>query len=42
MGNASDAVKAQASVVTTSNEEDGFAHAVERFLLPGVTSEALP
>jgi Cof subfamily protein (haloacid dehalogenase superfamily) len=41
MGNASDAVKAQASVVTTSNEEDGFAHAVERFLLPGVTSEAL-
>jgi len=34
MGNASDAVKAQASAVTDSNEEDGFAKAVERFLLP--------
>ncbi|MGO4408521.1 MULTISPECIES: Cof-type HAD-IIB family hydrolase [unclassified Brevundimonas] len=34
MGNASDPVKAQASVVTDSNEEDGFAKAVRRFLLP--------
>jgi Cof subfamily protein (haloacid dehalogenase superfamily) len=34
MGNGSDAVKAQASAVTDSNEDDGFAKAVERFLLP--------
>jgi hydroxymethylpyrimidine pyrophosphatase-like HAD family hydrolase len=33
MGNASAAVQAQASVVTDSNEQDGFAHAVQRFLL---------
>lgn len=33
MGNASDAVKAQASAVTDSNEDDGFAKAVRRFLL---------
>lgn len=33
MGNASDAVKAQASVVTESNENDGFAKAVARFVL---------
>ena len=34
MGNASPDVKAKASVVTTSNEQDGFATAVHRFLLP--------
>jgi len=34
MGNASDAVKAQASAVTDSNEDDGFAKAVRRFVLP--------
>lgn len=34
MGNASDAVKAQSTVVTDSNENDGFAKAVERYLLP--------
>lgn len=34
MGNASDEVKAKASEVTASNEEDGFALAVERFVLP--------
>ncbi len=33
MGNASDEVKAQASVVTDSNEHEGFAHAVRRFIL---------
>jgi Cof subfamily protein (haloacid dehalogenase superfamily) len=33
MGNASDAVKARATVVTDSNEQDGFASAVRRFLL---------
>ena len=33
MGNASDDVKAQASAVTDSNDDDGFAKAVQRFLL---------
>jgi len=33
MGNASDEVKAQAHFVTDSNEEDGFAKAVERFFI---------
>ena len=33
MGNASDQVKAEASAVTESNEQDGFAHAVRRFIL---------
>ena len=37
MGNASDEVKAKASVVTDSNEEDGFAIAVRRFILPAPT-----
>jgi hydroxymethylpyrimidine pyrophosphatase-like HAD family hydrolase len=36
MGNASDEVKAQASAVTDSNENDGFAKAVRKFILrPG-------
>jgi Cof subfamily protein (haloacid dehalogenase superfamily) len=33
MGNASDEVKAQAHFVTDSNQEDGFAKAVERFFI---------
>ena len=33
MGNASDEVKRQASAVTESYDEEGFAHAVERFIL---------
>jgi Cof subfamily protein (haloacid dehalogenase superfamily) len=33
MGNATDDVKAQAKLETDTNEEDGFAKAVERFLL---------
>jgi Cof subfamily protein (haloacid dehalogenase superfamily) len=33
MGNASDEVKAQAHFLTDSNEEDGFAKAVERFFI---------
>lgn len=37
MGNASDAVKAQASAVTDSNENEGFAKAVRRFILPPTT-----
>jgi Cof subfamily protein (haloacid dehalogenase superfamily) len=34
MGNASDEVKAKASAVTDSNEQEGFAKAMERFILP--------
>jgi Cof subfamily protein (haloacid dehalogenase superfamily) len=33
MGNASDEVKRQASAVTKSYDEEGFAHAVERYIL---------
>ena len=33
MGNASPEVQKQANFVTTSNEDEGFANAVERFLL---------
>jgi hydroxymethylpyrimidine pyrophosphatase-like HAD family hydrolase len=33
MGNASDAVKAQATQVTDSNENEGFATAVRKFIL---------
>ena len=33
MGNGSEAAKAAASVVSRSNEEDGFAYAVEQFIL---------
>jgi Cof subfamily protein (haloacid dehalogenase superfamily) len=33
MGNASPEVQAQAQFVTTSNEEEGFANAIERFVL---------
>lgn len=33
MGNADDEVRASASEVTTSNEDEGFARAVERFIL---------
>ena len=34
MGNASDEVKAKASAATESNEDEGFAKAVERYVLP--------
>jgi Cof subfamily protein (haloacid dehalogenase superfamily) len=34
MGNASDEVQGRATYVTTSNEDEGFANAVERFVLP--------
>jgi hydroxymethylpyrimidine pyrophosphatase-like HAD family hydrolase len=34
MGNASDEVKRQAREATLTNDEDGFAAAVERFILP--------
>ncbi|MET1026332.1 MAG: Cof-type HAD-IIB family hydrolase [Dongiaceae bacterium] len=36
MGNASDEVKAQASTVTDSNEKEGFAQAIRKFILPSV------
>lgn len=34
MGNATEEVRRQATCVTLSNEEDGFAHAIEQFVLP--------
>ena len=34
MGNASPEVQAKAKQVTTSNEEEGFANAIEKFILP--------
>jgi hypothetical protein len=34
MGNSSDEVKAQASAVTDSNENEGFAKEVRKFVLP--------
>ncbi len=37
MGNASGAVQAQAHAVTDSNQDDGFAKAVRRFILPPET-----
>jgi hydroxymethylpyrimidine pyrophosphatase-like HAD family hydrolase len=33
MGNASHEVQAQAQLVTTSNEEEGLANAIEHFIL---------
>lgn len=36
MGNANAEVKGRADAVTDSNEDDGFAKAVDRYLLPGV------
>jgi hypothetical protein len=42
MGNASDEVKAQASAVTDSNENDGFANAARKFILPSVTPDGQP
>jgi Cof subfamily protein (haloacid dehalogenase superfamily) len=41
MGNASPEVQAQADLVTDSYDDEGFAKAIERFVLPG-TSLALP
>jgi hydroxymethylpyrimidine pyrophosphatase-like HAD family hydrolase len=38
MGNASPQVQAQANFVTLSNEEDGFAYAMSKFVLPAATS----
>jgi Cof subfamily protein (haloacid dehalogenase superfamily) len=40
MGNASAAVREAADLVTDSNDEDGFAKAIERFILRGDRSDA--
>jgi transaldolase len=42
MGNASDEVKAQANFITTSFNEEGFANAVEQFILPRAESARGP
>ena len=41
MGNAGDEVKRQATFVTASNEEEGFAQAIEEIILPRVAGGAL-
>ena len=41
MGQAPDAGKAVADEISVTNEEDGVAHAIERFLLPEVTRHRL-
>jgi hydroxymethylpyrimidine pyrophosphatase-like HAD family hydrolase len=38
MGNSSEDVKAQASAVTDSNDDEGFANAVRKFILCGVVA----
>lgn len=40
MGNATDDVKAQATYVTKSNTEDGFAYAIEHFILGAAQKQA--
>ncbi len=40
MGNATDEVKAQATHVTKSNTEDGFAYAIDHFILGGEQKQA--
>jgi hydroxymethylpyrimidine pyrophosphatase-like HAD family hydrolase len=42
MGNASSQVQAQANFVTLSNQEDGFAYAIDKFVLPTATSASAP
>ena len=39
VGNASDEVKQAADHVTDSNEDDGVAKAIDRFILPAATRE---
>jgi hydroxymethylpyrimidine pyrophosphatase-like HAD family hydrolase len=40
MGNASSEVQASATYVTSTNEEEGFANAIERFVLTGRSARA--
>ena len=42
MGNGIDALKAKATFVTTDNEHDGFAAAVDRYILPRAAGSAHP
>ena len=42
MANASDDVRRQAAYVTDSNEDDGFAKAIERYVLPRVAAAPRP
>ena len=43
MGNASEEVRRQATYVTASNEDEGFAKAIEEFILPrAVAAPAMP
>ena len=42
MGNASDEVQGAARRVTTSNEDEGFANAVERFIITGSDAGKTP
>ena len=42
MGNASDEVQRQASYVTASNEDEGFAKAIEQFILPRAVPAPAP
>ena len=42
MGNASQEVQDAADLITASNEEDGFAVAVERWILPRAAARAVP
>jgi hydroxymethylpyrimidine pyrophosphatase-like HAD family hydrolase len=40
MGQASDEVKKGATYVTTSSEEEGFANAMEKFIIPSAPKKA--
>jgi hydroxymethylpyrimidine pyrophosphatase-like HAD family hydrolase len=42
MGNADPAVQAQADLVTDSHENDGFAKAMEQFILPRAPTPTTP
>jgi Cof subfamily protein (haloacid dehalogenase superfamily) len=42
MGNASEEVKRRADLSTTSHEEEGFANAIERFILPHTAAATAP
>lgn len=42
MGNASREVQAEANFVTYSNEEEGFAHAIEQFILAKTSVASAP
>jgi Cof subfamily protein (haloacid dehalogenase superfamily) len=42
MGNASEAVQQQATYVTASNEDEGFAKAIEEFILPRAVAAPAP